>query len=177
MAQIPNLETAGVQEQPSDSISQPQETMTPSSPAPIQETQTSTNKEEMKQESSTTNVLNQMQGVQELASQSVQQPAPTPPPVQAADQQNLAQQQTAAQQTQTGSTVNPEGSGTGANATLSSASVSGGSAVQVDGNNVPSYTQNMSPEELEGYRLDKKAIEIGEKNLVEFMTGSSPQVV
>ena len=174
MAQIPNLDTAGVQEQNTD-ISAPQQQMTPSAPQPVQEIQKSQSDTKVNDSSNTTNnVLTQMKGVQELASQSVQAPPPSPPPVKVEDQKDLAKQQTASQQIQTGQGANPQGSGSGANATLNSASVSGGSGVQVDGNSVPSYTQNMSPEELETYRLDKQAIDIGEKNLLEFMTGSSP---
>ena len=174
MAQIPNLDTAGVQEQNTD-ISAPQQQMTPSAPQPVQEIQKSQSDTKVNDSSNTTNnVLTQMKGVQELASQSVQAPPPSPPPVKVEDQKDLAKQQTASQQIQTGQGANPQGSGSGANATLNSASVSGGSGVQVDGNSVPSYTQNMSPEELETYRLDKQAIDVGEKNLLEFMTGSSP---
>lgn len=171
MAEIPNLEQAGVQEQ-AQTISTPQETQAPAAATPIQEVQQS--KPQAPEAEANQSAMTTMQSVQEQATETINKPPAQPVAQEPVAQEAKAVETTTTQSASANDTSNPQGSGAGANSTPASASVSEGSGVQVEGNTVPSFTQNMSPEELESFRVTQQMISKGEGNIVEFMAGNSP---
>ena len=160
MATLPNINTTGIQEEETIQTPPVETADAPPIQAPPEEKAPETTVNET--------ATNSMMSVQELANKQASAPAPTPAPVVEVKAPEVPAP------TQANDTANPKSTGTGANSTPASASVSAGSGVQVDGNTVPSFTQNMSPEELESFRATQGMIEKGEGNILAFMAGDSP---